>query len=290
MPDRFPLIDVPALRPFGVAIRLTTRAGGVSGGGYATANLARHVGDDPAAVAENRRRLAKALGSEPLWLNQVHGTALWHADRGGYWEGTGPSACSPAEVSSPASPTDSAATPDALSASAPTADGAVTAMPGRWLALLTADCLPVVLFGVQTKRLAVAHAGWRGLAAGILDAAAVAVGSPFVAWIGPAICGRCYEIDEPVAEALRARVPGSDANLVPSARPGHFLADLPALAARSLARLGGVLVVASGECTYESPKTWYSHRQAGPQTGRFATLAALVEQKEKHRFHQGGRR
>lgn len=247
LPGGLPLIKVSALAEFGVAIRLTTRAGGVSQGGYASANLATHVGDCPQAVAENRRRLATSLGSDPLWLNQVHGVTIWDGDRETPFE------------------------PDAP----PTADGAVTATPQRWLALLTADCLPVVLAATDCRRVAVAHAGWRGLAAGVLEAAAAAVGAPFAAWIGPAICGRCYEVDQPVIAALARRNPLPMGTIRQSSRPNHFLVDLPAVAAARLFQCGAVAVVQSGWCTREAPETWYSHRHEGPNTGRFATLAAL---------------
>ncbi len=259
-----PLIEVTALAEFGVAIRLTTRTGGVSQGGYASANLATHVGDCPDAVAENRRRLVAALGSRPLWLNQVHGVTIWDGDR--HTAFVHNQVGFPAL--SPLSPTSEADGP-------PTADGAVTATPRQWLALLTADCLPVVLAATEGRRVAVAHAGWRGLAAGILEVAASAVGAPFAAWIGPAICGCCYEVDQPVLAALARREPLPTGAICKSSRPGHFRVDLAAIAAARLFQHGAVAVVQSGWCTLEAPETWYSHRREGPNTGRFATLAAL---------------
>jgi len=266
LPGGLPLIKVTALAEFGVAIRVTTRAGGVSQGGYATANLATHVGDCPQAVAENRRRLATSLGSDPLWLNQVHGVTIWDGDRQTPFA---PSrGATHARSGSPLAPPFEADSP-------PTADGAVTATPQRWLALLTADCVPVVLAATDCRRVAVAHAGWRGLAAGVLEAAAAAVGAPFAAWIGPAICGRCYEVDQPVIAALARRNPLPTGTVRQSSRPNHFLVDLPAVAAARLFQCGAVAVVQSGWCTREAPETWYSHRQEGPNTGRFATLAAL---------------
>ncbi|MEJ5269888.1 MAG: peptidoglycan editing factor PgeF [Hydrogenophilus sp.] len=249
--DELPLLTVTALRPYGVTIRLTTRTGGVSAGGYHALNLADHVGDDTAAVAENRARLRATLGSDPLWLKQVHGTTIWDADA------ANPSGHAP-----------------------PQADGATTARAGRWLALLTADCLPVVLVRSDGARLAVAHAGWRGLAAGILARAVAALGdAPFAAWIGPAICGQCYEVDAPVVEALRALGPWVAQAVRNGRRAGHYTVDLGAIAAEQLKRLGAQSVIPSGLCTWENG-LWYSHRRDGPQTGRFATLAALQPQPE----------
>lgn len=240
------LITITALRTYGVEIRLTTREGGVSARGYRTFNLADHVGDDPVAVAENRARLRATLGSDPLWLKQVHGTTIWDAD--------------------------AANTPDN---GPPQADGATTARAGRWLALLTADCLPVVLVRTDGTRLAVAHAGWRGLAAGILAHAVLALGNvPFAAWIGPAICGRCYEVDAPVVEALTQLGPWVGHGVRKGVRAGHYTVDLAAIATEQLMRLGAHQVIACGLCTRENG-LWYSHRRDGPQTGRFATLAAL---------------
>jgi len=263
------LVTISTLRSFGAEIRLTTRLGGVSRGGYAEWNLASHVGDAPEAVAANRTRLASLLGSHPVWLEQVHGVAVWDADAGRV---VGANSEDDADYDRAA---DGAGDANGVAdRPTPQADAAVTATRGRWLGLLTADCLPVVLVRSDGARLAVAHAGWRGLAAGVLAAAAETLAGPFAAWIGPAICGACYEVDEPVVAALAQLGSWIDVGVSRGVRPGHYQVDLAAIASAQLDRLGAVAVVPSGLCTMEN-RLWYSHRRDGPKTGRFATLAAL---------------
>jgi hypothetical protein len=228
----------------------TLRVGGVSTGGYASLNLGGHVEDAPEAVAENRRRLriAADLPTEPSWLSQVHGTRIadldaWTADR------------------RPA---------------APQADGAVTRIPGRICSILSADCLPVLLAAEAGDAVAAAHAGWRGLAAGVIEAAVEALGVPpgaLLAWLGPAIGPRHFEVGPEVREQLSQGDPGALASFVPNAR-GRFMADLPGLARRRLERLGITRIYGGGECTHALPERYFSHRRDG-LTGRQATLVWL---------------
>jgi YfiH family protein len=233
--------------PPGVHAIVTTRAGGVSAGARAGFNLAAHVGDDPDAVAENRRRLRVAAGlpAEPLWLRQVHGTGV--------------------------------AVHDGAAAHAPEADAAVTTEPGRVLAVLTADCLPVVLASRDGRRLGVAHAGWRGLAAGVLEATVAALdvqGEDLVAWLGPAIGPAAFEVGEEVREAFVAPDPATSTAFTGNAR-GRWQADLYALARRRLGRLGVTEIAGGGDCTYAQADAWFSFRR-DRDCGRMATVAWLA--------------
>jgi len=228
--------------PPGVRAGTTTRVGGVSAGALASLNLAAHVGDDPAAVATNRARLraALALPAEPLWLSQVHGTAVAvHDGR----------------------------------ADLPVADAAVAFEPGRVLAVLTADCLPVVFASRDGRRIGVAHAGWRGLLAGVLERTVEALGVPgadLVAWLGPAIGPAAFEVGDEVRAAFVAAAPADAPCFAPNAR-GRWQADLAALARARLARAGLTGVAAAGGCTYAEAGRFYSHRR-DPASGRQATL------------------
>lgn len=224
-----------------VGALVTTRRGGASAGRYASFNLAAHVGDDPAAVAANRRRLAEAgrLPATPLWLRQVHGTRVAAAERAGV---------------------------------APEADAAVAREPGRVLAVLTADCLPVLLAARDANVVAIAHAGWRGLAAGVVEAALGAMQVPaagVAAWLGPAIGPRHYVVGADVAAAF-ADAPGHSGALT-SAGPGRWHCDLAALARARLAAAGVADIGGCGLCTYEEAGRFYSYRRDG-ETGRFASL------------------
>lgn len=229
-----------ALAP-GVRALTTLRAGGCSTGAYAGLNLAGRVGDAAAAVAANRRGLRRALAlpAEPCWLRQVHGARV---------------------------------AVDAAAEAEPEADAAVSVEPGRVLALLTADCLPVVFAARSGPAVAVAHAGWRGLAAGVLEATVAALPAPaaeLVAWIGPGIGARRYQVGADVREAF-AGSPGAERAFA-DAGPGHWRCDLVLLAAARLAAAGVGAVAASGRCTFEDPARFYSYRRDG-ETGRMATL------------------
>jgi YfiH family protein len=231
--------------PAGVRAVMTTRRGGVSVGPYASLNLATHVGDDGFAVAANRHRLRHALGlpGEPAWLQQVHGNAVAVLER----PHAGP------------------------------ADATVTRTRGRVCAVLVADCLPVLLASRAGDRVAIAHAGWRGLAAGVIEATIAALDcepAQLVAWLGPAIGPGAFEVGPEVREAFIGRDPGAMDAFRPG-REGRFLADLPGLARRRLAAAGVTEVSGGGHCTYSDPARFYSYRRDGA-TGRMAALAWLA--------------
>jgi hypothetical protein len=232
--------------PERVRVVSTLRMGGASKGPYAALNLAAHVGDDPGSVSENRRRLREAAGlpGKPLWLEQVHGcdVVLHEGDIG-----------------------------------VPRADAAVARAPGRVCAVMTADCLPIVLADRAGTRVAVAHAGWRGLAGGVIEATVAAIGgdaAELVAWLGPAISEAAFEVGPEVREAFVARLAASDACFSPNER-GRFQADLQALARLALARSGVGSVHGGGWCTATDAARFFSYRRDGA-TGRMATLAWLA--------------
>ena len=230
-----------------VRAAVTLRAGGVSAGPYASLNLASHVGDAPEAVAENRRRLraALALPGEPLWLSQVHGTQLLDADGHGAEAASAP----------------------------PEADAAVALRPGRVLAVLVADCLPVLLARRDGSGIAIAHAGWRGLAAGVVEAAVAALRSApsqLCAWLGPAIGPAHFEVGEEVRRAFCEHDPGAATAFLPNAR-GRWQCDLPALARRRLRALGLHEIHGEAPCSYAYPERYYSYRRERV-TGRLAAL------------------
>lgn len=232
--------DWPA--PARVRACVTTRAGGVSVGPFTSLNLGDHVGDDPQAVAENRRRLVAALGCRPAWLRQVHGTRVVEAD--------------PAQVAE--------------------ADGCWTAAPGIACSSMTADCLPVLFCDRAGSRVAAAHAGWRGLAGGVLEATLEALALPaeqVLAWLGPAIGPQAFEVGPEVREAFLASHPEAAQAFVPSHNPGKFLADLYQLARIRLVARGITAVYGGGFCTFSDPR-FFSYRRAA-RTGRFASLVWL---------------
>ncbi len=239
-------IDWPA--PRRVRALMTTRLGGASQGRYASFNLATHCGDDPAAVEANRRRLALAHRVPSVaWLDQVHGDSVIDA---------------------------------ATSMSMPTADAAFVRRPQRACAILTADCLPVLLCDRAGTVVAAAHCGWRGLASQILSALVARLDVPGVellAWLGPAIGPAHYEIGTDVREALLERIPrvAVDAALRPSQRQGHWFADLYAIARAELRALGIARTFGGGFCTY-ADRRFYSYRRDGV-TGRMAALIWLAD-------------
>ena len=213
-------------------------------GRYGAGNLGTHVGDDPSVVAANRARLRAelALPAEPTWLTQVHGARVLDLDR----------------------------EPVA------TADGAVTSRSGVVCAVLTADCLSVLLCDSEGKRVGVAHAGWRGLLAGVLPAAVSAMAVPagrVVAWLGPAIGQSAYEVGADVRDPFVAQDAAAERRFKRNAR-GRWQADLCGLARDSLARAGVRSVHGGGLCTVTAAQRFFSHRREGP-CGRFATLIWL---------------
>ncbi len=228
----------------------TLRDGGVSAAPYRACNLAAHVGDDAAAVAENRRRLRAelALPAEPLWLAQVHGTEVLDADR------------------------------YAAGAAAPRADAAITRRAGCVLAVLVADCLPVLIARRDGTAVAVAHAGWRGLAAGVLEhtiAAFDCPGDALQAWLGPAIGPAHFEVGAEVRAAFCARQAQAEAAFAANAR-GRWQCDLRRLAGMRLRALGVASIHGRPRCTFAESESFYSFRRDGV-TGRMAALTWIVE-------------
>ncbi|MBV6273833.1 peptidoglycan editing factor PgeF [Alcaligenaceae bacterium CGII-47] len=237
-------------RPWvGVQYFSTTRTGGVSTAPWDSLNLGQHVGDDPQAVEDNRARVRQCLPSAPRWLDQVHGSEVWDADR-------------------------------ASSASPPRADAAVTTQPGRVLAIMTADCLPVVMADRAGQVLGMAHAGWRGLAAGVLENTLAAMrqrmpgASLWRAWIGPAISQAHFEVGREVYEAFVSLDPRLEMFFAADGSRDRWHADLPGIAHHRLFHAGVQQIECSGACTYEDAERFFSYRRAS-QTGRQATLAWL---------------
>jgi YfiH family protein len=243
---------VPVLRwesaPEGVEVAFTSRRGGASEGPYASLNLGALTADDPAAVAENRHRAVTAAKGDP-----VHATMAWQVHGSDVREVTenpaGGRFLEPGKEPFPRS------------------DGLVTSLAGRPLMLLTADCIPVAVARADGGRLAVLHAGWRGLEAGICERGAEAVGGDFRAAVGPGAGPCCYEVGDDVAERLQARF-GADV-----VRNRH--ADLWLCARRALAAAGAREVVVAGECTICTPDRYFSHRRDQGVTGRQGVVGVL---------------
>lgn len=246
---RIIVADWPA--PAGIRALTTTRHVGFSSAPWDSLNLATHVGDATEDVVANRRLLVDVLRlpSEPQWLEQVHGNRVVEASADG-------------EVK--------------------TGDGAYTDRLGVVCAVLTADCLPVALGSADGAEVAVAHCGWRGLAAGVLQNAVQrfrAAPTALLAWLGPAIGPQAFEVGGEVREAFltaartTAQRVAVEAAFVPSvAEPGKYHADLYALARAELAALGVVAVYGGGFCCYRDTERFFSYRRDGV-TGRMATIA-----------------
>ena len=233
--------------PARVAAASSERTGGSSGAPFHTLNLGTHVGDAPRDVAANRASFARALTlpGPPCWLEQVHGTRVVIE----------PPAGQPA-----------------------TADAAVTRLAGRVLAILTADCLPVLLCSRDGDVVGAAHAGWRGLAHGILERTVAAMGTPprhLLAWLGPAIGPEAFEVGPEVRAAFTAVDAGSDAFFRP-ADGDRFYADLAGLARHRLcaAGLDAGAVYAAEQCTFSQPERFFSYRRDGA-CGRMASVIWL---------------
>lgn len=236
--------DWPA--PAVVHTCLTTRAGGVSTGPWRGLNLGDHVGDRSEDVNENRRRLhqALALPAEPVWLRQVHGDTVVDLDR--------------TDVD-PTLP----------------ADGSV-AGPGSVCAVLTADCLPLLICDRQGTRVAALHGGWRGLAGGIIEAGVRAIGVPatdLLVWLGPAIGPDAFEVGDEVRQVFITADPQASTAFVPSDY-GKWRADIWQLARLRLRRLGITQVFGGGLCTWSDRERFYSFRR-DHTTGRMASLIWL---------------
>ncbi len=233
----FLLPDWPA--PGNVRAFMTTRAGGASLGPYASLNLGDHTGDDAAAVAQNRSLLRVFLPDEPCWLKQVHGNAVCRADD---------------------------------PASARVADAAVARQARTVCSVLTADCLPVLLCDGGGGVVAAAHAGWRGLAGGVLEATIKAMNTPpreLLAWLGAAIGADAFQVGEEVREAFVRDLPACAAAFRADPAPGKWRADIYRLARLRLARAGVTRVFGGGLCTATDAARFYSYRRDGA-SGRMA--------------------
>ncbi|MEG2793510.1 MAG: peptidoglycan editing factor PgeF [Pseudomonas sp.] len=233
--------DWPA--PASVRACVTTREGGVSEAPFDSLNLGDHVDDRPEAVAENRRRLTDHFSIKPAWLQQVHGIAVVHADPG----------------------------------IVATADASWTATPGIACAAMTADCLPALFCNRAGTRVAAAHAGWRGLAAGVLEATLDTLDVPaedVLVWLGPAIGPKAFEVGPEVREVFINQLPEAAEAFVPSDNAGKFMADIYLLARLRLAERGVTAVYGGGFCTVTDPR-FFSYRRAS-RTGRFASLVWLT--------------
>jgi len=235
--------------PANVRAMVTTRNGpGVSQPPFNAFNLGARCGDDPQAVAQNRARLREALQlpAEPRWLRQVHGTHVVHFD-----------------------------SHDAEQE--PEADAAFTRASGVVLAILTADCLPVLFCARDGSEVAAAHAGWRGLRAGVLENTVAAMRTAredLLVWFGPAIGPRSYEVGDEVRAAFVAHDRAAGEAFTPT-RPGHWQCDLYALARQRLRMAGVTQVHGGGFDTFTDPRL-YSYRRDGGRSGRFATLIWCV--------------
>lgn len=234
--------DWPA--PARVRACVTTRTDGVSFPPYDSFNLGDHVDDDPAAVASNRLKLTTTLGCQPAWLSQVHGIRVVEAD--------------PTRVEA--------------------ADASWSQTPGIASLVMTADCLPALFCNRDGTRVAAAHAGWRGLVNGVLEATLDALATPsdqILVWLGPAIGPDAFEVGPEVRDAFTAQHAEADAAFRPSANAGRYLADIYALARIRLAARGITAVYGGGFCTVSDPR-FYSYRRAS-RTGRFASLVWLAD-------------
>ena len=236
------LPDWPA--PRGVRALATTRCGGVSRAPWHSFNLGDHVGDEPQAVAANRALLRRELPAEPVWLAQVHGTR-----------------CVDAGTAAPGIE----------------ADASFTRQRGVVCAVLTADCLPVLLCDDSATVVAIAHAGWRGLAAGVIEATVGAMAAPgerLVAWLGPAIGPQSFEVGAEVRETFVAHDPQAATAFAATAASGKWLCDIHRLARLRLDALGICRVAGVDSCTMADRERFFSFRRDGV-TGRMASLIWL---------------
>ena len=232
--------------PSWVGTLSTTRTGGVSQNGWESLNLGSRCGDDPAHVAENRRRVTEVLGAKPCWLHQVHGTTVVDAGE------------------------------DALERQA---DASVCRVAGMACAVLTADCMPLLFCHQRERVVAAAHAGWRGMAAGVIEATvrAMAVAPDgILVWLGPTIGPQAYEVGDEVRAAFLVTDPAAAEAFKPGA-PGKWWADLYHLARLRLARLGVTQVHGGGFCTVGQPASFFSHRRDQGVTGRMGNFIWMVQ-------------
>ena len=227
----------------------TTRGGGISRGVYAGLNLGDHVGDEPPRVARNRAlvRTTLDLPSEPVWLNQVHG-------------------CEVVDCTTAAGP-------------GQTADAAIARRPGGVCTVMTADCLPLLLCDRRGTAVAAVHAGWRGLAAGVIESALAAMGkapADLLVWLGPAIGPAAFEVGPEVREVLLAADP-TVTHAFQAGAGDRWRADIFALARSRLGRAGVTGIFGGGDCTWSDADRFYSFRRDGV-TGRMASLIWMTAQ------------
>lgn len=232
--------DWPA--PARVQARQTTRHGGLSLPPYDSLNLGMHVGDAPLTVARNRTLLNSVVPSEPVWLEQVHGTQVVVAEEVG---------CLPC------------------------ADACISHAPNAVCTIMTADCLPVLLCDADASVVGAAHAGWRGLVDGVIEATIARMSIPpqrLMAWLGPAIGPQAFEVGVEVRAAFVRQDAAAEAAFTPHG--DKYLADLYQLARQRLQKLGVTKIYGGEFCTYSDPARFYSYRRDG-QTGRMATMIWL---------------
>ncbi len=233
--------DWPA--PPNVKALQTTRNGGASVAPYASLNLGSHVGDNPLVVARNRMLLAPLLPSEPVWLNQVHGIKVADAGNAGCL---------------------------------PEADASISTHPGAVCVVMTADCLPILLCDEQGTVVGAAHAGWRGLCDGVIEATVQKMAVPaatLMASLGPAIGPSAFEVGDEVRAAFIAQDPQA-ALAFKAGATGKWMADIFLLATQRLLALGISRIYGGGVCTYSDSEQYYSYRRDGV-TGRMASLIWL---------------
>ncbi len=236
------LPDWPA--PANVKALQTTRLGGISAAPYDTLNLGLHVGDDPVRVNRNRQSLAPFMPSEPVWLEQVHGVEVANAD---------------------------------LAACRVVADASVARQRGSVCVVMTADCLPVLLCDEGGTVVGAAHAGWRGLCDGVIEATVKEMGiapQKLMAWLGPAIGPDAFEVGAEVRAAFMAHDANGAEAFKPYGEQGKYLADIYLLARQRLGALGITRVYGDGFCTYRQPDKFFSYRRDGV-TGRMGTFIWL---------------
>lgn len=241
VPSDWIVPDWPA--PTRVRALITARSGGTSAGPYSSMNLGQRVNDDPLKVEANRAALRRFLPSEPKWLVQVHGAQVADADR---LEGS------------------------------IEADAAVARKPGSVCTIMVADCLPVLLTDRAGSVVAAAHAGWRGLAGGVIENTLDAMRVPpseLIAYLGPAIGPSVFEVGADVRDAFLASGNEAAEAFAPH-KPGKWLADLFKLARQRLTRAGVSQIHGGGFCTYSDPERFFSHRR-DKVSGRMAALIWL---------------
>jgi YfiH family protein len=238
--------------PQQIKTMITNRHGGFSQPPFDGLNLGLHVGDDPATVQKNRDALKAVVPNDPIWLNQVHGTQVIDADNA--------NAC----------------------LDVPSADASVTSTPGRVLAIMTADCLPVLLASSDGKVVGAAHAGWRGLAAGVIEQTVALMRAKqsngekaqtqaeILAYLGPAIGPHAFEVGSEVRDIFMAQNPASAACFEQLQEKGKYLADIYGLACLRLNALGIEHIEGGGECTLQNPD-YFSYRR-DQETGRMGSF------------------